>query len=341
MKAGIPQEKTAFGLNQLCGSGLRAVALGLQQIANGDAEIIVAGGQESMSLAPHAAHLRGGVKMGDMKLVDTMLKDGLIDAFHGYHMGNTAENVAAKWQISREEQDRFAVGSQNKAEAAQKAGRFKDEIVAVHGRGPQGRHRRRRRTNTSATARPSRRWPSCKPAFSKEGTVTAGNASGINDGAAAARADERRGGREARPHAARAHRLLGDRRRRSRDHGHRPDPGLAQGAGEGRLEGQATSTSSRPTRPSPRRRSRSTRTWAGIRRIVNVNGGAIAIGHPIGASGARVLVDAAARDGAPRRQEGPRHALHRRRHGHRDVASSAKTAPALRFDKSAPKRDCK
>src|ERR1700759_1428907 len=129
MKAGVPQEKTAFGVNQLCGSGLRAVALGMQQITNGDASIIVAGGQESMSLAPHAAYLRSGVKMGEMKLVDTMLTDGLIDAFHGYHMGNTAENIARKWQISREDQDRFAVGSQNKAEAAQKAGRFKDEIA--------------------------------------------------------------------------------------------------------------------------------------------------------------------------------------------------------------------
>src|SRR5580704_4323687 len=121
MKAGVPQEKTAWGLNQLCGSGLRAVALGMQQIANGDADIIVAGGQESMSMAPHAAHLRGGVKMGDTKFTDTMLKDGLIDAFHGYHMGNTAENVAARWQITREDQDKFATASQNKAEAAQKA----------------------------------------------------------------------------------------------------------------------------------------------------------------------------------------------------------------------------
>ena len=131
MKAGVPQEKTAWGLNQLCGSGLRAVALGMQQIANGDADIIVAGGQESMSMAPHAAHLRAGVKMGDTKFIDTMLKDGLIDAFHGYHMGNTAENVAARWQITREDQDKFATHSQNKAEAAQKAGRFKDEIVPV------------------------------------------------------------------------------------------------------------------------------------------------------------------------------------------------------------------
>src|SRR5580658_1898165 len=129
MKAGIPQEKTAFGINQLCGSGLRAVALGLQQIVNGDARIIVAGGQESMSQAPHVAHMRNGVKMGEFKFIDSMLKDGLTDAFHGYHMGNTAENIATKWQISRQEQDRFAAGSQNKAEAAQKAGRFKDEIV--------------------------------------------------------------------------------------------------------------------------------------------------------------------------------------------------------------------
>src|SRR3954452_4337021 len=129
MKAGVPQEKTAWGLNQVCGSGLRAVALGMQQIANSDADIIVAGGQESMSQAPHAAYLRGGSKMGDVKFTDTMLKDGLIDAFHGYHMGNTAENVASKWQLNREEQDKFAVASQNKAEAAQKAGRFKDEIV--------------------------------------------------------------------------------------------------------------------------------------------------------------------------------------------------------------------
>src|SRR5271168_5258664 len=129
MKAGIPQEKTAFGLNQLCGSGLRAVAIGLQQIVNGDAKIIVAGGQESMSQAPHVAHLRNGVKMGDMKFIDSMIKDGLTDAFHGYHMGNTAENIATKWQLTREEQDRFATGSQNKAEAAQKAGRFKDEIA--------------------------------------------------------------------------------------------------------------------------------------------------------------------------------------------------------------------
>ena len=160
MKAGVPQEKTAFGVNQLCGSGLRAVALGLQQIANGDADIIVAGGQELMSLAPHAAYLRTGVKMGELKLVDTMLKDGLIDAFHGYHMGNTAENIAAKWQISREEQDRFAVGSQNKAEAAQKAGRFKDEIVPFTVSTRKGDIVVDDDEYIRATARPMRRWPS-------------------------------------------------------------------------------------------------------------------------------------------------------------------------------------
>ncbi|EJT00774.1 beta-ketoacyl synthase N-terminal-like domain-containing protein, partial [Rhizobium sp. CCGE 510] len=129
MKAGVPQEKTAWGMNQLCGSGLRAVALGMQQIASGDADIIVAGGMESMSMAPHCGHLRGGVKMGDFKMIDTMIKDGLTDAFYGYHMGITAENVARQWQLSREEQDAFALASQNKAEAAQKAGRFADEII--------------------------------------------------------------------------------------------------------------------------------------------------------------------------------------------------------------------
>ena len=149
MKAGVPQEKTAFSINQLCGSGLRAVAIGLQQIANGDANVIVAGGMESMSMAPHAAHLRNGVKMGDFKYIDTMIKDGLTDAFHGYHMGNTAENIAAKWQISREEQDRFATASQNKAEAAQKAGKFKDEIVPFTISTQEGRrHRRRRRVHS-------------------------------------------------------------------------------------------------------------------------------------------------------------------------------------------------
>ena len=145
VNSGIPVEKTALGINQLCGSGLRAVAFGWQAIRNGDANIMVVGGQESMSQAPHVAHMRDGTKMGDLKMVDSMIKDGLWDAFNGYHMGNTAENVAQKYQITRAEQDAFAAGSQNKAEAAQKAGRFKDEIVSGHGQDPQGRRRGRHR----------------------------------------------------------------------------------------------------------------------------------------------------------------------------------------------------
>ena len=184
MAAGIPQEATAWGLNQLCGSGLRAIAIGMQQIASGDARIIVAGGQESMSMAPHAQYLRGGTKMGDLKLIDTMIKDGLTDAFHGYHMGNTAENVARQWQLTRDDQDRFAVASQNKAEAAQKAGKFKDEIVPVTIKGRKGdtivdQDEYIRAGTTLETV------SKLKPAFDKEGTVTAANASGINDGAAA------------------------------------------------------------------------------------------------------------------------------------------------------------
>jgi len=182
--AGIPVEKTALGINQLCGSGLRAVAFGWQAIRNGDARIMVVGGQESMSQAPHVAHLRDGVKMGEMKMVDSMLKDGLWDAFHGYHMGNTAENVAQRYQVTRAEQDAFAASSQNKAEAAQKSGRFKDEIVPVTVKGRKGdvvvdtdefpRHG----TTAEGLAK-------LRPAFAKDGSVTAGNASGINDGAAA------------------------------------------------------------------------------------------------------------------------------------------------------------
>ena len=148
--AGIPVEVPAWSVNQLCGSGLRAVALGYQAIVNGDSEIAVVGGQESMSMAPHCAHLRGGVKMGNFEMVDTMIKDGLWDAFNGYHMGNTAENVARQWQITRQQQDEFAVGSQNKAEAAQKAGKFKDEISAGDRQEPQGRHRCRHRRISQA-----------------------------------------------------------------------------------------------------------------------------------------------------------------------------------------------
>jgi len=184
MAAGLPKETTAWGINQLCGSGLRSVALGLQQIANGDAGVIVAGGQESMSMAPHAAHLRSGTKMGDLAMVDTMMKDGLVDAFHGYAMGVTAENVAREFQITRLQQDEFAVASQNKAEAAQKAGRFKDEIVPVTIKGRKGDTV----VDQDEYIRPGTTMESVaklRPAFQKDGTVTAANASGINDGAAA------------------------------------------------------------------------------------------------------------------------------------------------------------
>ncbi len=287
MKAGVPQEKTAFGVNQLCGSGLRAVALGLQQISNGDAKVIIAGGQELMSLAPHAAYLRSGVKMGEMKFQDTMLRDGLLDAFHGYHMGNTAENIATKWQISREEQDRFAVGSQNKAEAAQKAGRFKDEIVPVTVSTRKGDivvaddEYIRAGTTYEAMAK-------LKPAFSKDGTVTAGNASGLNDGAAA---------------------LVVMTAAEAQRRGLTPMARIVSWATAG------VDPAIMGTGPIPATRKALEKAGWSIKdlelveaneafaaqalavnkdlgwdpAIVNVNGGAIAIGHPIGASGARVL----------------------------------------------------
>lgn len=183
--AGIPVEVPAWGVNQLCGSGLRAVALGYQAIANGCSQVVIAGGQESMSMAPHAAYLRAGQKMGALEFVDTMIKDGLMDVFNGYHMGNTAENVAKEWQITREQQDQFAVASQNKAEAARKAGRFKDEIAAVTIKEKKGE----RVIDTDEYIRDGVTYDAIKdlrPAFLREGgTVTAANASGINDGAAA------------------------------------------------------------------------------------------------------------------------------------------------------------
>jgi acetyl-CoA C-acetyltransferase len=182
--AGIPQEKTAFGINQLCGSGLRTVALGYQAILSGDADILVTGGMENMSLSPHVQHLRNGTKMGDVKFVDTMLRDALTCAFNGYHMGTTAQNIADKWQLTRQAQDEFACASQNKAEASVKGGRFKDEIIPVTVKGRKGdvvvendEH------PTFGTTMES--LGKLRPAFSKDGTVTAGNASGINDGAAA------------------------------------------------------------------------------------------------------------------------------------------------------------
>ena len=288
MAAGVPQEKTAWSLNQVCGSGLRAVALGQQQIANGDAKIIVAGGQESMSLSPHAAYMRAGTKMGDTKFVDTMIKDGLMDAFQGYHMGTTAENIATKWQISREDQDRFAVGSQNKAEAAQTSGRFRDEIIPFTVKGKKGdivvdedEYIRKGAVLDNFTK--------LRPAFSKDGTITAGNASGLNDGAAAVvlmTADEanRRGltplARIASwatagvdPSIMGTGPIPASRKALEKAGWHVKDLDLIE-ANEA-FAAQAISVNKDMG-------------WDTDR--VNVNGGAIAIGHPIGASGARVLV---------------------------------------------------
>lgn len=288
MAAGIPQEKTAWGLNQLCGSGLRTVAIGLQQIANGDADIIVAGGMESMSLAPHASYLRNGTKMGDVKFVDTMIKDGLWDAFHGYHMGTTAENVATKYQISREEQDRFAVASQNKAEAAQKAGRFKDEIVPFTISTRKGDivvdsdEYPRHGATLEAMAK-------LKPAFSKDGTVTAGNASGINDGAAAlvimtAKEAARRGltplARIASWATAGVDPAI---------MGTGPIPSTRKALEKaGWKVGDLDLVEANEAFAAQALAVNKDLGWNPD--IVNVNGGAIAIGHPIGASGARVLV---------------------------------------------------
>ena len=287
MKAGVPKEKTAFGLNQVCGSGLRAVALGMQQIASDDAKIVVAGGQESMSLSPHVAHLRAGTKMGDVKFIDSMIKDGLTDVFNNYHMGITAENVAAKWQISREEQDKFALGSQNKAEAAQKAGKFTDEIATFTVSTRKGdvvvdsdEYIRAGTTLEGLTK--------LKPAFSKDGTVTAGNASGLNDGAAA---------------------LVLMSAEEARARGLTPLARIAAWATAG------VDPAVMGSGPIPATRKALDKAGWKVKdldlveaneafaaqalavnkdlgwdpAIVNVNGGAIAIGHPIGASGARIL----------------------------------------------------
>jgi acetyl-CoA C-acetyltransferase len=286
--AGIPVESPAWGVNQLCGSGLRAVALGYQAIVNGDSDIVVAGGQESMSQAPHAAYLRSGTKMGGLELVDTMIKDGLWDAFNGYHMGNTAENVAKQWQITRQQQDAFAVASQNKAEAAQKAGKFKDEIVPVTIKSRKGDvvvdsdEYPRHGTTLDAVAK-------LKPAFEKDGTVTAGNASGINDGAAALvlmRASQ--AAKEGRKVLARivswAHAgvdpaIMGtgpipSSRAALKKAGWKIDDLDLVEANEA-FAAQACAVNKDLG-------------WNPAK--VNVNGGAIALGHPIGASGARVLV---------------------------------------------------
>jgi acetyl-CoA C-acetyltransferase len=287
VNAGIPVGVPAWGVNQLCGSGLRAVALGYQAIRNGDSKIVVAGGQESMSQAPHCAHLRGGVKMGSAEFVDTMIKDGLWDAFHGYHMGTTAENVAEKWQITREQQDQFAVRSQNKAEAAIKAGRFKNEIVSVTIKGRKG--------DTVVDTDEFPRFGATidalaklRPAFSKEGTVTAGNASGINDGAAALvlMSDQEANRRGVKPlarivswaHAGVDPAIMGSgpipaSRKALELAGWSVDDLDLVEANEA-FAAQACAVN-KDLGWDPNK--------------VNVNGGAIALGHPIGASGARVL----------------------------------------------------
>ncbi len=288
IEAGIPQEKTAYTINQVCGSGLRAVAAAYQAIRSGDSQIVIAGGQESMSNAPHAAPLRTGKKMGDLDFIDTMIRDGLWDAFNGYHMGITAENVARQWQITREEQDHFAASSQNKAEAAQKAGRFKEETIPVTIASRKGDicidtdEYPRHGTTSQSLAK-------LRPAFEKEGTVTAGNASGINDGAAALV-------------------LMSDQEAEKRQL-----PTL------GRVVSWATAgvdPAVMGTGPIPASRVALEKAGWTISdldlieaneafaaqacavgkdlgwdsEIVNVNGGAIALGHPIGASGARVLI---------------------------------------------------
>src|SRR5215831_15274912 len=286
--AGIPVESPAWGVNQLCGSGLRAVALGYQAIVNGDSDVVVAGGQESMSMSPHCQHLRNGVKMGSVDLVDTMIKDGLWDAFNGYHMGTTAENVAKQFQITRQQQDEFAVKSQNKAEAAMKAGRFKDEIAPVTIKSRKGDVV----VDTDEYPKAGVTLESIaklRPAFDKEGTVTAANASGINDGAAAlvlmkaseaaklgktplarivswaqAGVDPAIMGTGPIPASRSALKKAG-RKKEDLDLVEANEAFAAQACAVNKDLGWDTSK-------------------------VNVNGGAIAIGHPIGASGARVLV---------------------------------------------------
>ena len=287
VNAGIPVERTAYGVNQLCGSGLRTVALGYQAIRLGDSDIVVAGGHESMSQAPHCVHLRNGTKMGSTEVVDTMLRDGLLDAFNGYHMGNTAENVAERWQISRDQQDAFAAASQSKAERAQKAGTFAEEIVPVTVKTRKGE------TVVDADEHPKHgttveTLAKLRPAFAKEGTVTAGNASGINDGAAAVvlmtRANAETRGIEplARivswatagvdPAVMGSGPIPASRRALEKAGWSADDLDLVE-ANEA-FAAQACAVNKDLG-------------WDTER--VNVNGGAIALGHPVGASGARVL----------------------------------------------------
>jgi len=287
MAAGIPHESPAWGMNQLCGSGLRAVALGMQQILSGDARVVAAGGMESMSLAPHAQHLRSGTKMGELRLVDTMIHDALWDAFNDYHMGITAENVAERWRISREEQDAFAVRSQNRAEAARREGRFAEEIVPVTVRGRKGETvvEADEYIREGVTVEDLSRL---RPVFRKDGTVTAGNASGINDGAAAvllmrASEAERRGMAPLARIVSWAHAgvdpaIMGTgpipaSRKALEKAGWTVDDLDLVEANEA-FAAQAIAVN---------------REMGWDTERVNVNGGAIAIGHPVGASGARIL----------------------------------------------------
>src|ERR1700741_4574279 len=286
--AGIPVESPAWGVNQLCGSGLRAVALGYQALLNGDSEIVVAGGQESMSMAPHAQYLRGGVKMGGLELVDTMIKDGLWDAFNGYHMGNTAENVARLWQITRAQQDEFAVKSQNKAEAAQKAGRFKDEIIPVTIKTRKGDvvvdadEYPRHGATLDAMSK-------LRPAFEKDGTVTAGSASGINDGAAAVvLMTARQAAKEGKKPLARIV-SWGQAGVDPKIMGTGPIPASRTALKKaGWSVGDLDLIEANEAFAAQACAVNKDLGWDTSK--VNVNGGAIAIGHPIGASGARVLV---------------------------------------------------
>ena len=287
INAGIPVESPAWGVNQLCGSGLRAVALGYQAILNGDSDIVVAGGQESMSQAPHCQHLRNGIKMGNFEMVDTMIKDGLWDAFNGYHMGTTAENVAKKWQITRAQQDEFAVKSQNKAEAAMKAGKFKDEIAPVT-----------IKTRKGDTVVDTDEYPKAgvtlesiaklRPAFDKEGSVTAANASGINDGAAVVVLMK----------ASEAAKLGKTPLARIVSWAHAGvDPAIM---GTGPIPASRAALEKAGWKAADLDLIEANEAFAAQACAVNkdmgwdtgkvnVNGGAIAIGHPIGASGARVL----------------------------------------------------
>ncbi|MCY4259713.1 MAG: acetyl-CoA C-acetyltransferase [Rhodobacteraceae bacterium] len=287
IEAGLPVESSAWGLNQVCGSGLRAVAIAAQHISLGDADVVIAGGQENMSLSPHVAHLRNGKKMGDVEFVDCMIKDGLWDAFNGYHMGVTAENVAEKWQINRERQDEFALASQNKAEAAQKAGKFKDEITPVTVRSRKGDviEDTDQYIRIGATIENMQKL---RPAFNREGSVTAGNASGINDGAAAVllmtseNAEKRGIEPMARivsyatagvdPSIMGIGPVNASRRALEKAGWTIDDLDLVE-ANEA-FAAQACAVNGEMG-------------WN--QEIVNVNGGAIAIGHPIGASGARIL----------------------------------------------------